>query len=55
MPETNLPARITMKTLMTRRNMPRVITVIGKVNITRIGLTMAFKNPRTNTNINAVV
>ena len=28
--------------------------VIGKVSITRIGFTIAFKIPSTNTNINAV-
>lgn len=55
MPETNLPARITIKTLMTKRNIPSVMTVIGKVRIIRSGLTIAFKIPSTKTKINEVL
>ena len=54
MPETNLPASITIKTLMIKRNIPRVRMVIGKVSIIRSGLTIAFNIPRTNTKIKAV-
>jgi hypothetical protein len=54
MPETNLPARSTIKTLITKRNSPKVRMVIGRVRIMRSGLMMAFKIPKTKTNIIAV-
>lgn len=54
MPDTNLSASNTIKTLMIRRNIPRVRIVMGKVRMTRIGFMIAFKIPKTNTNINAV-
>ena len=53
-PETNFPARRTIKTLMTSKNIPKVRIVIGKVKIIRIGFTMAFKIPSIKTKINAV-
>lgn len=55
MPETNLPASITIKTLMIKRNIPRVRIVIGNVSMIKIGLMIAFKMPRINTKINAVL
>jgi len=36
-----------MIALMTNRNKPSVSTVIGKVNITKIGCTIAHNKPKT--------
>lgn len=36
-----------IKAFITNRNRPRVITVIGKVSMTRIGFKMAFKSAKT--------
>jgi hypothetical protein len=54
MPETNLEASKIIRTLMTSRNIPKVIMVIGSVKMIRIGFTRAFKSPSTSTKINAV-
>lgn len=40
--------------LMTNKNSPSVITVTGKVNITKIGFIKRFNNPRTTATIIAV-
>ena len=41
--------------LITNRNKPKVITVIGKVKMIKIGLTIMFSNPRTIATITAEV
>jgi len=45
---------ITITALITRRNKPKEITVIGNVKRTRIGLTSEFKIPKIKATINAV-
>jgi hypothetical protein len=41
--------------LITKRNNPNVMMVIGSVSMINIGLSMALKTASTNANINAVV
>jgi hypothetical protein len=53
-PETNLSARITIKTLMIKRKIPNVRIVIGRVKIISTGFIMAFRIANTITKINAV-
>jgi hypothetical protein len=53
-PERNLSASITIKTLMIKRKIPKVRIVIGNVRRMRIGFIIAFKMPKTITKINAV-
>lgn len=54
-PETNLSASKIINTFNTKRKIPKVITVMGKVSITRIGFKIAFKNASTRENIKAVI
>ena len=42
-PSTNLSANKIITALMTSKNRPRVIMVIGNVRMTKIGLTNKFK------------
>lgn len=46
-PEIKESANRIIKALMTNKNNPSVSMVMGIVNTTRTGLTMAFKNPST--------
>lgn len=46
-PLTNLSANKIILALITSKKSPKVTMVIGKVNIMKTGLTMAFKRPRT--------
>ncbi len=46
-PSKNDAANINSKAFITKMNSPRVIIVIGRVNITKIGFTTAFKIPNT--------
>ena len=46
-PGTSQAASANAMQLTTRQNTPSVITVIGRVSSTRIGLTTALTNPRT--------
>jgi hypothetical protein len=54
-PETNLSANRMMITLITRRKRPNVIMVIGRVKMTRSGLTRKLRTASTNAKIIAVV
>jgi hypothetical protein len=54
-PETNLSAKRIIRTFITKRKSPKVITVRGRVKITRSGLTMALRIARTIAKIIAVV
>lgn len=42
-PSINLPARRIINALITNKNNPNVIMVIGKVKIIKIGFTIRFK------------
>ena len=53
MPDKNLSANITIKTLITKRNIPNVRMVIGKVSMIKNGFTIVFKTPKINTKIKA--
>ena len=52
-PSINLSASKMMQALMTKRNNPRVIIVIGIVKITRIGFTIKLSNANTTATIKA--
>ena len=54
-PGTNLSARRIMITFMINRKRPRVIMVIGSVNIISKGLTIAFSTANTKAKIMAVI
>jgi hypothetical protein len=54
-PETNLSANRIMITFITRRNRPSVIRVMGRVKMTRSGLTKKLRMASTNAKIIAVV
>lgn len=54
-PETNLSANKIIRTFITKRKRPSVISVSGSVNITRSGLTMALRTASTSAKIKAVV
>lgn len=53
-PGTRLEAKSTRRVLMTRINKPKVTMVMGRVRKTRMGLTMAFKMPKTTATTKAV-
>ena len=55
MPSMNLSASKMINALMTNKNNPRVIKVMGKVRITNIGLRKVLSNASTNANTRAVV
>lgn len=54
-PSINLSANRIISALITNKNNPKVIIVIGKVNITNIGLTIRFRIDKTTATIIAVV
>jgi len=54
-PFISLAASKIISALITKRKRPSVITVIGRVSKTKIGLTIAFKQASTRANIIAVV
>jgi hypothetical protein len=54
-PSTSLEHNKIIKALIANKNNPNVTIVTGKVNITKIGLTKIFSNPRTTATIKAVV
>lgn len=54
-PSINLSANNMIKALITNKNKPNVIIVIGNVKITKIGLTNKFKIDKTIATIIAVV
>jgi len=54
-PFISLAASKIISALITKRKRPSVITVIGRVSKTKIGLTIAFKQASTKANIIAVV
>ena len=54
-PETNLSAKIIIRTFITKRKSPKVIIVRGRVKIIRSGLTMALRIASTIAKIIAVV
>ena len=53
-PSINLSAKRIIKALIISKNKPKVTMVIGKVNMTSIGLTNKFKIERTKATIIAV-
>jgi hypothetical protein len=54
-PSRNSSAKRIIKALMTKRNNPNVTTVIGSVNIIKIGFKIAFNNAKTMATIIAPV
>ena len=54
-PSINLSAKSIINALITNKNNPRVNTVIGKVRITKIGLTIRLSKDNTIATIIAVV
>lgn len=53
-PSINLSAKSIIKALITNRNRPKVMIVIGKVKIISIGFTNRFKMDKTRATITAV-
>ena len=53
-PLTKFPASRTMAALMTKRNRPKVKIVIGKVRMTRMGLSKKFRIASTRENLIAI-
>lgn len=54
-PPTILSHNMMIKALITNKNNPKVTKVIGKVNITKMGLIKILSSPRTTATIKAVV
>lgn len=54
-PPTILSHNIIISALITNKNNPKVIKVIGRVKITKIGLMNILSSPRTTATIKAVV